>query len=164
VKRTESTSYLLVRKLARRGSAEGYRTNRSRIYSHNSSYYAFWLLRLHAWKIKTRHACPRWPSFCWVCSFYPHPNPVMLSVLSLLSSFSFPLVVPAFSISLSPHRFLPVDPCLLWRDCSAGFTTDPAVGDMALGKENVNYSFFFDCSSSSFVFSIFSRIADSTNC
>jgi len=117
VKRTESTGYLLVRKLARRGNAEGYRTNRSGNYWYNLSDCSLWLLlRVDAWKIKARHACPRWPCFVgYVCfihtlsplSRYPfHLSlPVMLSTLSLLFSFPFPLDVPVFSISF-PSSFL----------------------------------------------------------
>lgn len=99
MKRTELTSYLLVRKLARRGSAEGYRTNRSRIYWYNSSDYSLWLLlRVDASKIKARHACPRWPSFCWVCLFYPHPFPsIPLSFPSLFLLCSLPsLILPRY--------------------------------------------------------------------
>jgi len=63
------------------------------------------------------------------------PSPVMLSALSLLSSFPFLLVVPVFSISLSRHRFLLLDRCFLRRDCWARFTTDPALADMVQAKE-----------------------------
>jgi hypothetical protein len=38
------------------------------------------------------------------------PSPRLLFALSLLSSFSFLLVVPVFSISLSRHRFIWLDP------------------------------------------------------
>ena len=128
VKRTELTSYLLVRKLARRGSAEGYRTNRSRIYWYNSS-------ESRRLEDQGTPCVPTLALFCWVCLFYPHPHPVMLSALSLLSSFSFLLVVPVFSISLSRHRFLSLDPCFLRRHCLARFTTERAVVDMAQAKE-----------------------------
>jgi hypothetical protein len=54
-----------------------------------------------------------YPSFVYTLS----PLCSLLSVLSLLSYSSFLHVVPAFSNSLSPLRFLLLDPCLLWRDC-----------------------------------------------
>ena len=84
-KKTESTGYLLVRKLARRGNAEGYRTNRSGNYWYNLSDCSLWLLlRVDAWKIKARHACPRWPCFVgYVCFIHTLPRYALCSVASL---------------------------------------------------------------------------------
>lgn len=103
MKRTESTSYLLVRKLARRGNAEGYGTNRSRIYWYNSSDYSLWLLlRVDASKIKARHACPRWPCFVgYVCFIH-----TLTPLCSLLCRFSLPS--PFYSLFQCSLFYCPV--------------------------------------------------------
>jgi len=76
------------------------------------------------------HSAPPGPySFGYPCFVYTLSSlRSLLSVLSLLSSFSSLLVLPVFSISLSPLRFLFLDPCLLWRDCWA-------VGDVVRAKK-----------------------------